>query len=416
MDRSRAILWGPLALAVACASLALTGCGTRDAGLEWTGTVTDSAGIQLVHNPARGLWRPGEEWRFDEDLRIGRVEGAPELQFGEIIGLDVDPDGNIYILDRQAQQLRVFSPVGEHLRTLGGPGAGPGELSPHTQAVIVGTARVARVIDPGNARVTRFGPGGDYIGEFRDDVTGGAAIRWDANASGQLVAQLRGLSGQGLEAHPGGDPLVIYDSDGAEVDTLCVLPNVRAAEMTIFGPEPLWDLSPHLLVTAATTMYRLDIRDGNGRAIRVITREVERRPVGEADRLLHRRMISRQFVEGFGMAPGSAARIVDRLPFADFYPAIASVILGPRGSIMAQRVHTASDPGAGSADFQPNAMGVVGAREWDVFDDRGRYLGAVTFPARFEPLTVVNDLIYGIWRNELDVQFVIRLRPDISAS
>jgi hypothetical protein len=28
----------------------------------WTGTVVDSAGIQIVHNTDQSIWSPGEEW------------------------------------------------------------------------------------------------------------------------------------------------------------------------------------------------------------------------------------------------------------------------------------------------------------------------------------------------------------------
>ncbi len=397
---------------VAVAALTVTGCGGHDAGLRWTGTVTDSAGIQLVHNPAEGVWSPGEEWSFEEEVRIGRVEGAPELQFGRIIDLDVDPLGNIYVLDGQAQEVRVFSADGEHLRSLGAPGEGPGELSPRTQAVIVGADRVVRIVDAGNRRVTSFGPSGDHIGQVRREGGGGGAIRWDADGSGRLVAQLRYVGGVSVEAGPGGDPLVTYGAEGAPGDTLHLLP--REAGNTIFGPHPLWDLSPRVLVTAVMTAYRLEIRSLDGQLVRVITRDVEREPVTESDRRFLRRQAREQLVEVMGVGPQSADRLISSWGFADFYPAFASIVVGPFGSVMVQRVRTVADLAEADGDVEPNSMGIVGAPEWDVFDDRGRYLGPVTLPTRFQLVKVVDDLIYGIWRNDLDVEFVVRLRVDVA--
>ncbi len=52
----------------------------------------------------------------------------------------------------------------------------------------------------------------------------------------------------------------------------------------------------------------------------------------------------------------------------------------------------------------------LGAPEWDVFDAEGRYLGVVTMPDRFAPRLFRGDHIYGVWRDELDVQYVLRLK------
>ena len=38
------------------------------------------------------------------------------------------PDGNLYVLDWGDSYIKVFSPAGEFLRSIGGPGEGPGEF------------------------------------------------------------------------------------------------------------------------------------------------------------------------------------------------------------------------------------------------------------------------------------------------
>jgi hypothetical protein len=52
----------------------------------------------------------------------------------------------------------------------------------------------------------------------------------------------------------------------------------------------------------------------------------------------------------------------------------------------------------------------LGAPDWDVFDADGRYLGVVSMPQRFSPRGLREDKVYGVWRDELDVQYVTRLR------
>ena len=51
-----------------------------------------------------------------------------------------------------------------------------------------------------------------------------------------------------------------------------------------------------------------------------------------------------------------------------------------------------------------------GAPDWDVFDAQGRYLGVVEMPQGFTPKLFREDKIFGVWRDELDVQYVLRLR------
>lgn len=52
----------------------------------------------------------------------------------------------------------------------------------------------------------------------------------------------------------------------------------------------------------------------------------------------------------------------------------------------------------------------LGAPAWDVFDAEGRFLGAVTMPERFAPGLFRDDKIHGVWRDELNVEYVVRLR------
>ena len=52
----------------------------------------------------------------------------------------------------------------------------------------------------------------------------------------------------------------------------------------------------------------------------------------------------------------------------------------------------------------------VAAHRWDVFDREGRYLGVVEEPEGFIWFRTVDDMMYGFWNDELDVQHVMVLR------
>jgi hypothetical protein len=94
------------------------------AAAEWQGQEVVEDGARVVKNPETApenlsiapeeLWRRGEE---DDDIF-----------FGMPIQILEDSDGNVYLLDSQVSEIVVFSPDGEHLRTIGREGEGPGEF------------------------------------------------------------------------------------------------------------------------------------------------------------------------------------------------------------------------------------------------------------------------------------------------
>jgi hypothetical protein len=64
-----------------------------------------------------------------------------------------------------------------------------------------------------------------------------------------------------------------------------------------------------------------------------------------------------------------------------------------------------------SSEYDPlDATMDEGSPDWSVFDREGRYLGVVRMPDRFKPMVFRGDEIYGVWRDDLDVQYVLRLR------
>lgn len=97
---------------------------------DWGGTVEALPnGASRVVNPARGLWENGSAWRLVPELVIGETDGAEATTFAAVTGLEVDDEDRIYIVDRQANQLRIFAPDGSHVRSVGRSGSGPGEYT-----------------------------------------------------------------------------------------------------------------------------------------------------------------------------------------------------------------------------------------------------------------------------------------------
>lgn len=118
----------------------------------------DSAGIEIVetHVPA---WSGENAWAVDTGpaLTIGTVEGEDPHLFGGIVGAARLEDGTIVVGDGLLLEVRAYDGDGKYLKTVAGPGEGPGELGRFTRLVKCGKDRLY-VEEPWNNRVTVFNP------------------------------------------------------------------------------------------------------------------------------------------------------------------------------------------------------------------------------------------------------------------
>ena len=65
---------------------------------------------------------------FVEDLTIGVEEGEADYMLYSPEDIDVDPDGNIYILDLKDALIKKYDSEGVFIANIGRKGQGPGEF------------------------------------------------------------------------------------------------------------------------------------------------------------------------------------------------------------------------------------------------------------------------------------------------
>ncbi|MFQ5679484.1 MAG: 6-bladed beta-propeller [Gemmatimonadota bacterium] len=397
-----------------------TACGGDASPGAWAGEVRDSAGVELVLNPARGVWTDADRWRVTEELRIGEAGGDPAYQFGQIAGIGVVSDGRIFVLDQQAQNVRVFSEDGIHLSTLGGPGSGPGQLALGAGPLLVARGDTLLVPDLQNRRVTRFAPDGTFAGSFVMDLREGIPARWEDRPSGRIAEQVRPLDLPNLPAADSMDSILEREPDGSIRDTLFRMRSGGtfsfaggAPEFHFFVAEPLWALYGETgLLFGVNDGYRVEVHGVPGRVDRIFVMPFERTALTEEDREVFLGALERAWKEA-GVPPPALENLVAGVDFAPTFPAYFQFLAGPAGTIWVQRLQAPAQLTEEERDNFNPLLG-LGAREWDVFDPEGRYLGVVAMPTRFQPLRFREDRVYGIWRDELDVQYVMVLRIDSS--
>jgi hypothetical protein len=409
------------------AALVCLGCSAGDAGSAWTGTVTDSAGVSIVSNSVTGVWEEGSGWTAEEDLRIGAVEGDPDYLFGHIAGICVGSDGRIFVADQGASRIAAYSEDGAFLDAFGESGSGPGELGYALGACLMGPGDTLHVYDMQNRRISRYATDGSVATSYRIDVQFGLPIVTDMRDDGRIVQQRRSFGFGGQPTVDSADAIVILDDDGGVADTLLAFPTGNTIRLTgegqiiFFGTEPAWDLNGDgNLLYGTNDDYSIGWYDQAGALARVVRKPSQRQPFSESEQQLIGRTLEEKFREG-GVPEPMLRQIMNMIEFTDAYPAYHRFLTGPRGSLWVQQVRTVND----MSDEERRALGWVienpevfvsdprlpiGAPDWDVFDAEGRYLGVVTLPERFEVVRFLEDAIYGVWKDEMDVEYVMRLR------
>jgi hypothetical protein len=418
--RSHTILYFAATIAV------ISGCGESELG--WTGTVTDSAGVQIVANPAEGIWSDADRWTVEEEIRIGSLEGDPNYEFGQIGELAVGSDGSIYVLDVQALQIQVYSSDGKYSRTLAGPGRGPGELGGlfrrSSFSLGLGPGDTLLVRDLMNLRINRYSPDGSSFGSFPvtvDERAFGIRLKWKVTSAGDIVEQIEPPTLRDGSRPDSMDTIILVRASGEVIDTLLQMRSGQTyrgiginRQFMLFWPDPRWDITDdQQLLFGFNTDYRISVYSPSGSLERVFTKPVDREPVSDSNKEAILSYLEASWQAAGRSGPGLAQRL-DNVHFAEGFPAFTSVKAGPNGTVWIQQVQPAANIASWSETARripiPHLTESRGAADWDVFDSEGKYLGVVSMPARFAPQVFSENKVYGVLSDDLDVQYVVRLR------
>jgi hypothetical protein len=363
---ARPILLPALALA------ALVVAPSSSAAADWKGEQKTVDGVVHVENPAEAI-DPGMTIDLEEVFRLGGWDGGEDEFFGVISDIAVDEQGNLYVLDAQLHEVKVYDSEGNFLDVLGREGEGPGEFRggsnlfwlPNGDLAVV-QAFPSRIVTlkrdgtpgadfelqqpegSGFMLVQAIQEAGDHLAvtysfrEFDQDTQEFVATTWLS-----LFDPESGAEVERLHSHVGGmdfkDPVVSETS----FDNFSQRVTVSDDGM-IYAPEDLTD-------------YRILAWNPDGTLQRVITREytVFERTQEEIDELLE---IYRGFTPQGQVPPNTKFEV------NDVHPAIDREGLQsrPDGSLW---VLTSR----GSLESGDESLGT-----FDVYDPRGRFVRQAT--------------------------------------
>lgn len=261
-------------------------CMTPPAGAaDWKGSETTVGGVLQVNNPVAPVFTP-TDLAPKELWRIGGDDEDEELFFGVIQAIQVDGDGNIYLLDRQLHQVMILSPDGEFLRAIGREGEGPGEFRHPGDLILLPDGTVG-VVQQQPGKIVLLSPEGDPADNFPfpKSEDGATQMFFRCAASDNMV-----LAGVNQFARRDDGFAVIFALVGADLDgnkVATYYEDERKHDMAKFefdekelgGPAMLWDVGADGRVYANMWFddYRIDVWNADGTPDRSIRRDYKPR-------------------------------------------------------------------------------------------------------------------------------------------
>ena len=120
---------------------------------------------------------------FDRNMgkvwSIGRKEVAG--MFGELMGIDVDDDGNLYAADAGQAKVKVYGPDGSFIRAIGQLGEGEGQLKRPLDVAYDRFGKKLAVVDRGRSKIVFY----DLKGKFLFEIGG------KGSAGGQFLVPVQ---------------------------------------------------------------------------------------------------------------------------------------------------------------------------------------------------------------------------------
>jgi len=122
--------------------------------------------IQTVFNPSYPKNR-SSSIELIELLSIGEKDGTIESTFNTIKDINIDPSGNIYVVDYSDNVVKIYDSSGVFVSIIGRKGQGPGEFFEPARVFFESQNRIV-VHEYGNgSRISRFSNNNDFIDSFQ---------------------------------------------------------------------------------------------------------------------------------------------------------------------------------------------------------------------------------------------------------
>lgn len=371
----------------------------------------------------------GEPWTLSgPEVTIGSTDDDPDYIFGSVIGLEFAPDGRLYSLHAREASVRRWTPDGHPDGTIGRAGEGPGEFR---EPWLMGFFGDSLWVWDWGSHVSYFDLDSEFLGRvaprvdigspernpprptepLRDGTFFGMQLPWSHEiATGALTESAvvhmdpagETLATIWMHPHEPRDGLALLNEDGSGGS---------------YGSQPFGDGVAFAVVDDGIVAIDRRAWTGEGEAVFTLTRiglagdTVFRTPVPYTPDPLPRERIDAAidsltedwFERMSRRQPGlTRPRLEARMRDATYQPAyvppVGAMMIDEDGNIWLRRF----DPVV-SDDNQVLA-------EWWVCDPTGAALARAWFPTDLQVMHINHEYVWGVERDELDLESIVRYR------
>jgi 6-bladed beta-propeller len=232
---------------------------------------------------------------FNEQWRAGQEDD--DIFFGLISQVLIGPDANIYLLDSQLNEIAVFSPDGEFLRTISRQGEGPGEIQ-RAGTMMFMADKTLGVVQRFPGKIVKITPDGLPAGSIvpGDPTSGGREFLGDGKVSGEDLILFGSRNTRVDQSRLRHNYLARFDAEGRLVHEYVSRDDQFDFSSRSFNEideyfvgTGRWDVGPDGTVYAAVQRdtYRIDVYPADDGPARAITRDRKlwQRPAAMMDKL-----------------------------------------------------------------------------------------------------------------------------------
>lgn len=352
----------------------------------------DSGGTEIV---AHGALVPREplELSVQPHLWIRGDERIPP--FDRLSAVAILGNGDIVVADAGTSRVHAFSSEGDYLWSAGRPGEGPGEFRQISAVFVTGEDTIL-VADGGVARTTVLSPAGDVVRDHRFASEYGAPTGLLASGALLYLDQER-IGEPGVGVQPTLATWSTVDLAGAGGQTLVTTPGSESYYGQAGGRNVI--IRPPFMrhvygapvddgfLVSLSDQPRVDVYGSGGDLLRSMRLPESKLLVSITDVQSAREGLLVNVPEEMHAI---FRELLAGVPIPPTWPAIGGLVVDDEGRVWVQQYRSEDEA----------------EQTWHVFTLDGAYVDEVSTPGRFAPRAIRDDLVAGIWRDELDVESV----------
>lgn len=203
--------------------------------------ITFIYGIEIISNPSdpkKGL----TTYNLVDDLSIGLSDGGDNYLFNRISDIDVDDDGNIYVVDSGNIRIQVYDSRGKYIRTIGSKGQGPGEFNFLEQIDLDLNGKIS-TFDVNSRRISIFSTNGLLIKDFLVTENPGMPVSVYWASQKKIITMFQTTN----EQQKLNLKLVQYDMESDQISELAEFVDIPDARYREGTKLTLWANCPRLI-------------------------------------------------------------------------------------------------------------------------------------------------------------------------